>query len=405
MLLLRGPAENLEVLYPLIEGLENTGTFTWQVSKDLEPDNTHYGIQLIDESNGQYQYTTQFGIRNDAFTGTVTASIPAATSSSSVAPVPLSTFNPRASNNLVAWWGQNGVAPLSEFCKDGTYDVINLAFLNEFVAAGGYPKLNLGTWTHTFPQTAAQKAAGATDLWEAKDVAADIKKCQDAGKKIFLTLGGASGKSNTILANDQEAVAFADMVWNLFLGGKPQVDGLRPFGDIILDGIDINNESFQTGSYATFISRLRSKMDTNAAAAPGGQFFMSGTVWPCDHIQDSPNLPFSSFPAMDFITVQFYNSGATAACRHVSPPSATSGFSAWVQKWSNALTGSTRLLVGGLSVEKGQNGFLNTTDLVKEIEQVKGLGLKNLAGYALWDATYAKSLKMDTPVKKALMSS
>ena len=150
--------------------------------------------------------------------------------------------------------------------------------------------MNLGTWTHTYPQTPAQKAAGATDLWEAKDVAADIRKCQDAGKKIFLALGGASGKSDASFASDAEARAFADTVWNLFLGG--QSEGMRPFGDIVLDGIDINNESFNTAHYAVFVAALRAKMD---AAASTKKFLISGTVWPCDHITDSPNLPYSSF--------------------------------------------------------------------------------------------------------------
>jgi len=53
----------------LVEGLDNTGTFSWTPSLDLEDDVTHYGLQLIVEATGQYQYSTQFGISNPGKSG------------------------------------------------------------------------------------------------------------------------------------------------------------------------------------------------------------------------------------------------------------------------------------------------------------------------------------------------
>jgi hypothetical protein len=64
IVLLRGPSTNVLPLYPIAEGIENTGTFQWTPSTDLEDDVTHYGLQLIVDATGQYQYTTQFGISN-----------------------------------------------------------------------------------------------------------------------------------------------------------------------------------------------------------------------------------------------------------------------------------------------------------------------------------------------------
>jgi len=64
LLLLRGPSTNVKPLYPIAEHVPNTGSYEWTPSTSLEPDVTHYGIQLIDEKTGAFQYSTQFGISN-----------------------------------------------------------------------------------------------------------------------------------------------------------------------------------------------------------------------------------------------------------------------------------------------------------------------------------------------------
>jgi len=68
LLLLRGPSNNVVPIgAPIASGIDNTGTFEWTPSDTLEPDTTHYGIQLIVDATGQYQYTTQFGISNPGY--------------------------------------------------------------------------------------------------------------------------------------------------------------------------------------------------------------------------------------------------------------------------------------------------------------------------------------------------
>ncbi|KAF3484073.1 extracellular serine-threonine rich protein [Arthroderma uncinatum] len=65
ILLLRGPSINVKPIATLADSIENTGTFNWIPSTSLENDVTHYGIQIIVEGTGQYQYSTQFGVKND----------------------------------------------------------------------------------------------------------------------------------------------------------------------------------------------------------------------------------------------------------------------------------------------------------------------------------------------------
>ncbi|KAF1930451.1 uncharacterized protein M421DRAFT_418770 [Didymella exigua CBS 183.55] len=84
LLLLRGPSTNVVPIQTLVEGINNSGSFVWTPASTLEADTTHYGLQLIDDVNGQYQYSTQFGISKADCAVVVS-------SSSSAAPVASST--------------------------------------------------------------------------------------------------------------------------------------------------------------------------------------------------------------------------------------------------------------------------------------------------------------------------
>jgi len=82
LVLLRGPSTNVVPLYPIAEKIANTGVYVWTPSAALQPDTTHYGIQLIVDATGQFQYTTQFGISNPAYGASSSSSYSLASSSS-----------------------------------------------------------------------------------------------------------------------------------------------------------------------------------------------------------------------------------------------------------------------------------------------------------------------------------
>ncbi|PGH10180.1 hypothetical protein AJ80_07539 [Polytolypa hystricis UAMH7299] len=65
ILLLRGPSDNVVPIATIADSVENTGSFVWTPSTELEADVSHYGIQIIVEGTGQYQYSTQFGVENE----------------------------------------------------------------------------------------------------------------------------------------------------------------------------------------------------------------------------------------------------------------------------------------------------------------------------------------------------
>ena len=62
----------------------------------------------------------------------------------------------------------------------------------------------------------------------------DIQTCQDAGKIVLLSLGGAVGDYG--FSSPSEAKTFATTLWNLFGEGTSST---RPFGISIVDGFDL----------------------------------------------------------------------------------------------------------------------------------------------------------------------
>jgi hypothetical protein len=98
LILLKGPSNNAVYYETIVEGIANTGSYTWTPETTLPGTvgNKGYGIQLIDDVNGQYQYSTQFGIKNDEVVSSSSAggypvSTPVYSASSSSAPTAHST--------------------------------------------------------------------------------------------------------------------------------------------------------------------------------------------------------------------------------------------------------------------------------------------------------------------------
>lgn len=84
-------------------------------------------------------------------------------------------------------------------------------------------------------------------------LAADIETCQSKGKIVTISLGGATGSAT--FSSDAQAEAFADTIWNVFLGGSGSV---RPFGAAVLDGVDLDIEGGSSTGYVAFVNQLRS---------------------------------------------------------------------------------------------------------------------------------------------------
>jgi chitinase len=131
---------------------------------------------------------------------------------------------------------------LIQVCNDPSIDIVILAFITKFVSNGGYPAMNMAS--NCWAPNATQQAAGATGLLDCvgDGLASEIAQCQQQGKKVMLSLGGSVGDLS--MSSDAQAVQVANTLWNLFLGGTdPASMALRPYGNVVLDGIDIGKSA------------------------------------------------------------------------------------------------------------------------------------------------------------------
>jgi chitinase len=165
-------------------------------------------------------------------------------------------------------------------------DIIPIGFVNVFPDQTGGPGNNYGNGC-------------GSDLWVTPDgrqtqmlttcsqIAEDIKTCQNAGKKIFASIGGAEPGGN-FLASKDSAVAFADFLWGSFgpLQDPTLVQYPRPFGlDTVVDGFDLDIESGPDSFYSDLVNELRAKF-----AQSTGTYYISAApqcVVPDAHLQDA----------------------------------------------------------------------------------------------------------------------
>ena len=139
---------------------------------------------------------------------------------------------------MAVYYGQSPATSqvtLSKLCADPSVNIVILAFLSEFFSAGGLPTMDFGPACGG--QSSQMQAKGATGLLACGQMATDIATCQTSGKKVLLSLGGATAQ--TAFTGDAQATTFASTLWDLFGAGTGMDAGLRPFGQTKIDGFDV----------------------------------------------------------------------------------------------------------------------------------------------------------------------
>ncbi|KAG0375282.1 Chitinase 1 [Mortierella sp. AD032] len=265
-------------------------------------------------------------------------------------------FNPLSRTNVVNYWGQNSVSStggdegdLITYCQDDTIDVFAVAFVSQIV--NGAPVLNLANHCGaTFP--------GST-LLNCPKVGQDIKACQAKGKALVLSIGGASG--SYALDDAAAGTAFAEQIWNIFLGGSSST---RPFGDAVLDGVDLDLESGTNKGYVAFVQTLRSKFATSSKSF----YITAAPQCPYPDLATQAALNAAWF---DLVWIQFYNN----YCGVQAYGTNNFNFDTW-NNWATtvSINKNVRVLLG---VPGGPGGA--------------GSGAySNFGGVMMWDAGIAK---------------
>jgi len=295
-----------------------------------------------------------------------------------------SAFSLKRNDNLAVYWGQDSTGNqkrLSFYCDDNTIDVIPMAFLYIFFGEGGQPVIDFsnicGQFSGTFP---------GTDLADCSFLATDIKHCQSKGKIVTLSLGGAT--SQVGFNSDSQAAGFATNIWNMFLGGN---SNRRPFGNAVLDGVDLDIESGPSAHYNTFVDTLRSL----AKGAPK-QYFVTGAPqcpFPDKELGNALNSAF-----FDAVYVQFYNNFC-----ETSVPSEFN-LAVW-DHWAKtqSLNRDIKVYLGAPgSPHAAGSGFVSSGTLAQVALNAQKQ-FSSFGGVMLWDADAAQTNnRYDVAVKNAI---
>ncbi|KAJ1661115.1 Chitinase 2 [Dispira simplex] len=290
-------------------------------------------------------------------------------------------FDQNCKSNLVLYWGQNsyGAAnpsdsanweqPLAHYCQDDTVDVLVLAFLHIFNA--GTDKLP-GT---NFANHCNTTFAGS-DLHHCPEIGKDIQYCQSKGKKVLLSLGGAAGSYG--FANDGEGKSFADKIWNLFLGGQSDK---RPFGNAVLDGVDLDIEGGSNVGYSAFVDTLRSRFSSDLVEGLQRRYYVAAA--PQCPYPDAYMGSVLKTSWVDMVYVQFYNNYCGV---HNYPQ--YFNFDEW-QNWANkvSVNKDVKIYLGVPGAKSAASSGYIGVDRLREISQKVQQTYSSFGGVMMWDAS------------------
>ncbi|KIW19305.1 hypothetical protein PV08_03599 [Exophiala spinifera] len=391
---------------------------------------------------------------------TPTAAASSSSSSSQQTPSGTYAFNPQASDLNIVYYSQTDLTKtvtLTQVCSDPSVDVVILAFITSLFGKGGYPSMNMAS--NCWAPSAAQQNAGATGLLDCvgDGFAVQISSCQSLGKKVLISMGGIY--SNLQISSTDQATQAAQLLWNLFLGGTDAATApLRPYGSVVLDGIDLDNENPSNAQYMpSLMAALRTLMATDSAKS----YYLSAAPQ-CPQPDQSILVP-GLLDVVDFFNVQFYNnpscqlgsgqgfldsltswssslllpavhggpgpssrprspprrkrSRASLSTRRTQIPPASFGDAAPGASsngggggdddnddntgFMNINNGVTypRLLVGTPAFGAAGTGYVTVAQYKDILEQVKALRLPNVAGAMFWDGAY--EIRSGAPVDGA----
>ncbi|KAJ3280068.1 Chitinase 2, partial [Borealophlyctis nickersoniae] len=270
--------------------------------------------------------------------------------------------------DVIGYWGvhgaQVGEKSLGYYCDTGAYTIINLSFID----------------TLTNPRNISINMPAADP--SNGDIIADIKHCQSKGIKIFASIGGYI--ANIGISDAATGEAYADGLWNSYMGGK-DTSYPRPFGSsVVLDGIDLDLEQPNTAGYVALVNKLKKTMN-----ASGRKYYIAAA--PQCGIPD-PNMDtLLKSVWFDYISPQFYNNWCYFTGPNFNYDTVNPQFGQdWVAFASNFKNPNTKLLLGVPAPNGGNGGDADVLPKVQSV--VPDLARKHpglFGGVMFWDCFWA----------------
>ncbi|KAG1724705.1 glycoside hydrolase family 18 protein [Suillus paluster] len=310
---------------------------------------------------------------------------------------PIAAFSMSSNQNLAVYWGQNSYGAvnsadtanwqqtISYYCNDNVINTFPIAFLDEFYSTGNLPSINLANTCNT----SDDPVFAGTSLPDCSFLASGIEACQAAGKIVTISLGGATGSNG--FANDTQAAAYAQTIWDLFLGGSSST---RPFGSAVLDGIDMDIEGGSQTGFVSFLTALRNLM--NGGTKP--YYITAAPQCPYPDAYIGTTLDQFGF---DAVYVQFYNNWCGLTNYNNSN---AWDFGTW-DNWAKTVSPNpnVKVYIGApASTSAAGSGYVSPSTFTSIIQQTMAQ-YSSFGGVMLWDASqaYANS-RYDVSVKNAL---
>ena len=278
-------------------------------------------------------------------------------------------FDNNGQNNVAVYWGQNSQGSqesLATYCQSSDADIFLLSF------ADAFPSLSLN-----FANACSDTFADNSGLLHCTQIAADISTCQSLGKKVLLSLGGASGAYG--FTDDTQAETFAQTLWDTFAEGTGVTD--RPFDSAVVDGFDFDIENNNNVGYAALVTKLRTLFATGSK-----QYYISAA--PQCPYPDASVGDLLANADVDFAFIQFYNNYCNVE--------ASFNWDTWVNYAEKVSPNSNIKLYLGLpgSATAAGSGYISDLTVLKStIEKISSFA--NFGGVSLWDASQAFTNSID----------
>ncbi|KAJ6257952.1 Endochitinase [Drechslerella dactyloides] len=320
---------------------------------------------------------------------------------------PVRCFDLERTDNVALYWGQSSQAgnqePLGHYCARDSVDILIISFVAKLSGNEKAPVLHIAPMTDGDMNYAT--------------ISDDIQYCRRQGKKILISVGGYG--SGYELNSPAEATAAANQIWGIFLGGGQGGGFQRPFGNIELDGVDLDIESpvGQEGVYwPVFIDQLRSLYQSESGRGGKSDWLITA----------SPQCPFPDVilsPALlekrswfDMLFIQFYNNPCAPSNKE------SFNFNEWAE-WarSSSLNPHVKLFLGTPAnvAAASSGGDMPLQDLLAVASETmedcenarvfwKGTSTNStynpFGGMAFWDASWTTA-EMTSTVKSGLSGS
>ncbi|KAJ1956787.1 Chitinase 2 [Dipsacomyces acuminosporus] len=300
-------------------------------------------------------------------------------------------FDITCNSNVAVYYGQNSAAsqalpyqkPLRAYCEDDYVDIILLSFLYILKGKGGYPVLNFAN-VCDYSKNSSVPVFPGTELMHCSDMGSDIKHCQEKGKIVLLSIGGATAQLNS------DAAAFSKQVWDLFMeGSSPN----RPFDDAVIDGVDLDFEQ-------------QTQMDLVDFANSMHGYFKQSASKKKYYITAAPQCPYPDANLgkllekahIDMAFIQFYNSGWCDNSKYGLPKWPQSqNYYMWHDAWKNGsfANPNIKLFVGATAGQNAGNpsSYVEPAFFAQELREIQGNYTGSFGGAMLWDMSWAYNIE------------